>query len=178
MPIQRFSRGVAATLLAMLIAAAVVAAHSATQSSRASSPDELVGEVRALRADVQESAAATIRAQLLVGRLQLQEGRINNVAWQLADVRRLLEGREAQKAKPLGSRKSIEERMAAGVTGFDQAIRDVNSELARIEAEEQPLRNQETQLASQLKAEQQRWMEFSSRLDELERALPNTPRKQ
>ena len=177
MSTHRSKQSAIVTLLVGLLAAGVVVAHSAQQSSRASSPDEIVAELRALRADVRETGAATIRAQLLVGRLQLQEGRINNVAWQLAEVRRLLADHEAKKAKPLASLKRAEDGIAKGVTGFDLAIATARAELARIEQEEQPLRAQEAQLARQLNAEQQRWTEFNSQLDQLERTLAKSERQ-
>ena len=52
-------------------------------------------EVRALRADIQQMADASIRAQLLVARLQVQEQRIAGIARQLAETEeqmRALEG--------------------------------------------------------------------------------------
>jgi hypothetical protein len=41
--------------------------------------DELVVEVQALRAEMNQAAAASIRAQLLVGRLQMEDQRISGV---------------------------------------------------------------------------------------------------
>ena len=47
---------------------------------------ELLTEVRALRADVNQAAGASMRMQLLVARLSLQEQRVNTVGHQLTDV--------------------------------------------------------------------------------------------
>src|SRR5881396_3108941 len=67
----------AAGALAALVVAAVsiVAAQSALTTpskSDASSPEELLAEVRGLRADFQQVARVSVQAQLLVARLQLK----------------------------------------------------------------------------------------------------------
>jgi hypothetical protein len=78
--------GVAAVVLIGI--AAVVAGQSArvAPSTTTSSLDDLLAEVRELRAEIHQAAGASIRTQLLVARLQLQEQRLNAVAQQLADV--------------------------------------------------------------------------------------------
>src|SRR6188508_1202901 len=48
--------------------------------------DELVVEVQALRAEMNQAAAASIRAQLLVGRLQIEDQRISAVVRDLEAV--------------------------------------------------------------------------------------------
>jgi len=69
-------RPVAVASLAVLGGMAIATAQ--TQSGGTRSPfDELLTEVRALREDVNQAASASIRAQLIVARLQLQEQRIN-----------------------------------------------------------------------------------------------------
>src|SRR4029453_3374789 len=57
-----------------------------TQTAAPSAMDALLAEVRGLRAEVHQAAGASIRTQLLVARLSLQEQRINGVAKQLTDV--------------------------------------------------------------------------------------------
>src|SRR5689334_5158762 len=61
--------------------------------------DELLAEVRALRADINNSTRAGLRAQLLGMRLQLQEQRIGVVSRQLTEVQeRLRANAQAQTA--------------------------------------------------------------------------------
>src|SRR5690242_2459156 len=48
--------------------------------------DELVVEVQALRAEMNQAASASIRAQLLVGRLQMEDQRIAGVVRELESV--------------------------------------------------------------------------------------------
>ena len=50
-------------------------------------------------------------------------------------------------------------------------LKDRQSELLRTQRDDQAMRAQETEIAALLAAEQGRWMEFNSRLDDLERAL-------
>jgi len=52
--------------------------------------DDLLQEVRGFRADLNQSAGASMRMQLLLARLQLQEHRITAVADQLEEVKRML----------------------------------------------------------------------------------------
>src|SRR6185503_3038870 len=65
---------------------------ASSQPASASSADALLAEVRAIRADLNNVAGSSIRTQLLVARLQLQEQRINTVARQLSDVQAQLLG--------------------------------------------------------------------------------------
>src|SRR6185436_7675898 len=53
---------------------------------RAASMDDVVAEVRALRAEMKQSAEASLRAQLLVARLQVEEQRISGLARQLSET--------------------------------------------------------------------------------------------
>jgi hypothetical protein len=83
---RRFWRatGVLATAVVVATVSVVAAQSSLTTPTRAdaSSSDELLTEIRGLRADLQQAAKISIRAQLLVARLQLQEQRINVVGGQ------------------------------------------------------------------------------------------------
>ena len=67
----------------MFVGAAVLSAQAPsppTSSTRPASIEDLVDEVRGLRADIQQMADSSIRAQLLVARLQVQEQRIAGIA--------------------------------------------------------------------------------------------------
>ncbi len=136
--------------------------------------EELLAEVRALRAEVTEAAAASIRAQLLVARLELQEQRVNAVAGKLADVR-------AQLASVRRDEAVMQERMRASEQGqarlapedrSDAEMQALTVQLNQGRAHEQDLQSQESMLLSAASAERTRWSEFNSRLDALERSLP------
>ena len=71
--------------------------------------DDLLAEMRGLRADLNQSSTASVRAQLLVGRLQLQEVRINTLGRDLTDIRQRLTGQAsvlARLRKRIGSRRA------------------------------------------------------------------------
>ena len=153
-------------------------AVAAAQGQRpAASLDDLLSEVRGLRADINQSAGASIRAQLLMGRLQLQEQRTNTVVSQLADVRRLLSEVERRRDSDTTQLKRIEEALQSPNTPqpqrkeLEQDAGHFRSMLAQHQREEQRLRSQESELAGALAAEQGRWLDFNARLDELERAF-------
>ena len=59
--------------------------------------DEVLAELRALRAELIEVAHASLRAQLLVARLALQEQRITTVSKELADVHEKLQANDRQR---------------------------------------------------------------------------------
>ena len=146
------------------------------QSSRSTTPsaDDLLAEVRGLRAEFNQAAGASVRTQLLVARLQLQEQRVNAVARQLADVQdRLAAVQQGQAA--------TSERLAASEDGqqrlppedrSDDQIRALKLQLEQVQKREQDLRAQEASLSARLAAEQATWTQFNTRLDALERSLP------
>ena len=107
--------------------------------------DEVVAELRGIRADLAETSSASVRAQLLLARLQLQEQRIYGLMRQIGEVQNQTAAARQE------ARGAERERM-------QQLI--------------QELSNREAELSHQLSVEQARWSEFSDRLDTLERALP------
>jgi hypothetical protein len=156
------------TVAAMLLAVVV----SGQGRQPATPADELLAEVRALRADVNNAARAQMRAQLLGMRLQLQEQRIGAVARQLTDVQeRLRANQQAQttlatqlKAFPFNS----EDREIA--EGFGQILAPLKGQLAELERTDQRLKADEGDLQRTLMAEQARWTSFNAQIEELERA--------
>jgi len=146
----------------------------------ASSPlDQLLLEVRQLRGEIKQAADSSMRAQLFVARLQLQEQRVNAVARQLMDVQNRLAAVRQQQAQ-------LRQRLTASEEGqnllppedrSDDQIRALRVQVERAQAREDELRAQETTLIAALTAEQARWNEFNERLDALERSLsPGKPR--
>jgi predicted nucleic acid-binding Zn-ribbon protein len=148
-----------------------------TQTTGPSTMEALLGEVRGLRAEMHQAAGASIRTQLLVARLSLQEQRTNSVAKQLTDVqtqRAAMEGPTAQFDQRFNK---LEELLRSASTPPDQR-RQLEQEfesmkLVRTDMRQrlQRLVNQETAFASQLATEQSRWVEFNDRLDQIEREI-------
>jgi chromosome segregation ATPase len=133
--------------------------------------DELLSELRGLRAELRQAASASISAQVLMGRLALQEHRITAAARQLADVQTQVanhaqaRGRFEQQLKALEVERGMPEQQR------NEILPAVKAELERHQQRERELREQEASLQALMNAEQSRWSDFNSRLDELERAL-------
>lgn len=149
--------------------------------ARPAPPDELLAEVRALRAEINQAAGTSLRAQLLVARLQLQEQRINTVARQLADVQERLASTERALVPMTTRLKHAHEEPPAEVSAeqrrdMEQHRQFLKAQLEQMRKLEQGLRGQEASLSAHLAESQSRWSEFNERLDELERMLPTRPR--
>jgi hypothetical protein len=126
--------------------------------------DDLLSEVRALRGELNEAAGASIQAQLLVARLTLQEGRINTLAQQAADVRQQLSATQGALAPFAAEMKRMQDAR-------ENADPQVRAMFEQMQKQEQQLRRQEAELVGLIAAEQARWSGFNARLDDLERVL-------
>ena len=163
----------------VLVAAAVnVSGQSAAPAKDEDVLPALLTEVRGLRAAMEQMASAGPRIQLFTSRLQLQESRINSMARRLDTVRdELAKARhELQSAQDEQAR--VENALATGSMPVGMPREDVERMLRQAKAEvadRKPavarLTAEETQLTQDIAAEQARWTEINSRLDDLERAL-------
>jgi chromosome segregation ATPase len=136
----------------------------------------LVAEVRALRLAVEQTSAQTSQAQLLLGRVQLQENRLATLGRQYQEARaRLLdaqmtqaesERRLQQVTVQVRNTEDPQERLA-----IEARIPDWKNEIARHQARTVQLQGDETAAFQALTTEQQRWSDFNERLGALERAL-------
>jgi hypothetical protein len=182
--------------IAILLAALGVPALLA-QGQRGGSGDPsaaLLLEVRGLRAELGEFSRASLRAQLLVARLQLQEQRILYFDRQRAELHSQVTAateRAAAAAMDIERTQDQIKSLRPGsspptgpaqvgppdMSQFMRPMLELSLAGARKEAEaaskaEQELRAQEAEAIANLSAEQGRWNEFNVRLDELERSLP------
>jgi chromosome segregation ATPase len=162
--------------LALAAAVVVGAASAVSGQDESSSPGalgRLVAEVQALRADVAQASSVGIRAQLLVGRLQLQEQRISSVGRQLADAQAELQSVERSNADLATRLRVLHDRQERlGGEGVEREVEAASLALDNAAQREPTLRALEQSLASLLDEEQARWTDYSSRLDDIERALP------
>ena len=174
-----------ATALRVLLVTSLVAIGATGRSLAAraqqppSAPDAisaLLVEVRGLRGALEQMATAGPRVQLALGRVQLQEQRILNqtrrldeVSESLVDAQRRLEPM-TQRIKTL--REFVEMDPNPDIRrGREQELADAKAEWSRLNVDVQRLTAQETALAADLAAEQNRWTDFNRLLEELERAL-------
>jgi chromosome segregation ATPase len=160
--------------------AATPAAHEAqaTAAAREDVLPALLIEVRGLRAAMEQMAAAGPRVQLALGRVQLQEQRINTL------IRRLDEAHAAvvQTQKEYDRLKQqigeLEESIRTCQTAACPPIEEMKGALAHtqrtlVEATGnlQRATAEEGSIASALAGEQARWTDLNQRLEALEAAL-------
>jgi chromosome segregation ATPase len=136
----------------------------------------LLIEVRGLRNAMEQMAAAGPRVQLALGRLQLQEQRINNLARRLDSIRvSITEAQEDREKSEMMARDlqraSGEHRDAEGQQEIAQELKKWRARLARAEADVRRLTAEEAMLPQEIAAEQNRWSEINQRLEELDRGL-------
>jgi predicted nucleic acid-binding Zn-ribbon protein len=136
----------------------------------------LLAEVKGLRAAMEQMASAGPHIQLLVARLQLEEGRINTMVHRLDGVRDSLTSaqrelddlvdKQQRGEAALNGAGSVPDRDALTqmVARSKRQAADSRAQVARFTAEE-------AQLTQDVASEQARWTEVNQRLDELERAL-------
>ena len=172
---------------AVVIATAMVGGLASGQpSGRAATMDDLLAEMKALRADLRESSVASQRLQVLVARSSLQEQRLRGLSQQLnesnASVDRVVEQRaEFQRRIP-----EIEDGLA-GSGQFAQMPRaaaetllaEIKRNLVTLQSQEQELRGRAGELADLVSSEQLRWAELNGKLDTLDLQLqsPSPPQR-
>ena len=141
----------------------------------------LVTEVRALRVELSQVASASVRSQLLVTRVQLQEQRLMHLDRQRAEVAARLGEAEKMRTMFAVQMKQFEEHSGKAAPeerrGLDDALGALKPQLQAAEASATTLRGEQEALLNAMASEQSRWTDFNSRLDELERALPGLTRR-
>jgi chromosome segregation ATPase len=167
-----------AVTLTLTIAAAVGWSAAGRAQSAGASPDvlnALLMEVRGLRAAMELMAAAGPRVQLALGRLQLQEQRINNLVRRLETVRASLAPAQKEHDELVDNlREQTELLPARSPTDrprYEGEITQIKTNLTRISGDLQRLLNEEALLNQEIAIEQGRWTNFNQRLEELERSL-------
>jgi hypothetical protein len=160
----------------------VVSAQTGTQSTPA--PDtmaQLLAEVRSLRAEVRQAADTSLRAQLLVARLQLQEQRINSLTRQLADTQKQLGDNERGRAAMAGSMtmfgRDEDARPGDENKELDKVLGPLKAQLKLMEKADADLQAQQTYLTGLIAEEQSRWATFNAMLDELGKPVEVKPRR-
>lgn len=161
----------------LLLVACLFVPSAAFAQARTDDPiRELLSEVRLLRQALERAATTGTRIQLLVARLQLQEQRISDLSRRLDGVRSELRDIERGLA-PMGQQlESFEEAVAQGTDAderraAEQQVAVMKAQLAGMDRRRQELTSDEALLSQQLSAEQNRWVDFNERLEQLEQSL-------
>src|SRR5687768_13653393 len=163
-------------LVAVLIVLATTAGGETQQQPNPDTLGALLVEVRGLRSAIEQMASVGPSIQLAMGRLQLQEQRINTLVRRADGLRDALAAAYKQ-AGPLQDRmrngqRELEDNPEPGRRSqLQDSLADLKQQLARATAEIQRLQTEEADAASQVASEQARWAEINQRLEELDRAL-------
>ena len=147
-----------------------------TRTTVEDSQNPLLSGVRALRAEVHQIASAGIRTQLLVARLQLQEQRVIMAGRQLLEAQSALMDIQqeiaAEQARVVELEKSLLGRTPQGQAQLQQAILEAKAQIERQRTQEAQLEARVAECLRAVNDSQVQWMNFSERLDVLERSLP------
>lgn len=121
-------------------------------------------------------ASAGPRVQLALGRLQLQEQRVNTLARRLEDARTSL-AQARTGLEDLMLRMNENERLSRESSNpevrqaAEAELKQLKTAVARGTLNLQRLQGEEATLSQDISAEQGRWSELNQRLEELELAL-------
>ncbi len=166
-------RMIVCAVLTLFATAAPLWAQESTQAAdTAKAIRELTGEVRSLRAVIERTAESQLQGQILGLYLSLQQNRVTHATTRLDAVRRELEtittnGHElTQNAAALETALS-QEADPAKRQQLEQQVRDQKAELERMAAQEQQIRAREAEADQESQAEEARWTELISRLEQL-----------
>lgn len=148
---------------------------------------DLLKEVRQLRLAVERTNFNLFRAQVLVGRIRLQQDRIDRLTQQIEEIRtqsadnKSNQSRLQDRIKELDSRIS-QERDLTLRTQFESEQKEMKFLVEQQGAWEEQQRQRENQLSIQMQAEQEKLRRLNDRLDALEREFeiqnaPTSPSK-
>jgi predicted nucleic acid-binding Zn-ribbon protein len=153
-----------------------MAAQTARPPQDADVLSALLVEVRGLRQAMEQIGTSGARVQLSLGRLQLQEQRVNNTIRRLESVRDSRAQAEKDYASTLGQVATFEnmfkgEKEVPADNPLGAMLANFKKAVAASEAEIQRLQQEEALIEQQISLEQGRWSEINRALEELERAF-------
>jgi len=172
-----------AFLVASIVIACVCAdARVNTQTQSADITTALLTEVRALRTTIALVLGAGANGQLTLGRLQLQEQRVNAIGARLDTTRERLAEAQREALEHRDYCKSLESAVTTPATWthgdyptsretLEQMLTRCRTEMASAAIEIQRLTGEEAALAADLSTEQSRWSDLNRRLEEIEVVL-------
>ncbi len=159
-----------------LLGMTLFSGQATTQPPRTASMDDVVTEVRALRNDIQQMAESSLRAQLLVARLQVEEQRIEGLARQLAETDQQMRALEGAR-NPMLSQIVKEFDKEPREPGEPDMFAGIRAQLDKIENGDPELKERQASLSRLLAEEQARWVAFNGQLEELEKRVATAKRR-
>ena len=161
------------TLFVFVLLVCVFSTASAQESPKSAvrpgseqSLQELVTEVRQLRATLQRMNAAIYRGQVLLERLKLQQDQVTRISRDLAQVREHVQELRADQHRIKEMLRRMEEGVEAGIKHPGE-LASIKGELELLAQREQRLIVRETRLASDLEGERALLNELNDKLNAL-----------
>jgi outer membrane murein-binding lipoprotein Lpp len=158
---------------AMLASLAVpLAAQTPQANDTATAVRELTAEIRTLRAAIERTSDHQLQSQVLGLYLNLQQNRVSQATARLDGARRELEGltnrdRELAQSAAAGDLALTQETDPAKRREIEQGQRAMKDEAERVAVQLQQVRNREAEAYQAEQAEEARWTDLISRLEQL-----------
>ena len=169
-------------VLIVLIIGLSVSPTASQSTARPSPPQEdvlpaLLTEVRGLRAAMEQMASAGPRVQLALGRVQLQEQRVNNLLRRVEEGRSHLAETQRKYEQTQQELRNLETMIrdprpdGPPVAELQNMQRGTEHEVARLAADLQRLTAESAAIDADLATEQGRWIDLNQRMEALEQSL-------
>jgi chromosome segregation ATPase len=138
----------------------------------------LLAEIRQLRQDLQTSAIAARRAQILIYRLHVQEAAVAHASQRLDEAKSSIEQlRATRKYQELQIKRyeDMKDRAenATQRQQFEDAITELKAQMEALVPEEQQAQMRQTELEQQSRIEQAKLDQLQDELDRLDQAVMN-----
>jgi len=150
------------------------------QAPPAESPtlQAMLAEIRQLRQDLQTSAIAARKAQILIYRLHLQEAAVAHASQRLDEAKssaEQLQARRKYQEIQIKQYETLKDRAenAAQRQQFEDAIFELQAQTEAWAVEEQEAHRKESELEQQSRIEQAKLDQLQDELDRLDRAVMN-----
>jgi chromosome segregation ATPase len=163
-------------LLALLLFAERAPAQ--TKSPDSQTLQQILGEVRQLRRELQATAVAAQRGQILMYRLQAQESTVRRLQDRADDARSKLTQIDQEKGKLSEAIKQFEEPQAQNQTDDPASRKEFEQTLANLKGRLEAVSNDETETQAkladaeeQLRVEQAKLGRLQDELDRLDKSL-------
>jgi len=167
-------KSLAVALIAILVLAVTggVTGQQRPAPSRAATLDDLLEELRAFRSELRDSSATSLRGQLLLARLQLQEQRVNTIWRQLSEVEDRLQVTQKEGAAPEHILKLLGVEPGSNPPAQMAPVIDMfKTQMAAAEKANTDLKQRQAELTQLMTNEQSRWTTLNAEIEALEKAL-------
>ena len=153
-------------LACLFVPAYTVKSQTAARPTSEQSLQELVAEVRQLRATLQRMNAAVYKGQVLLERLKLQQEQVTRLSRELAEVREGISNVRVERSRMKEHMKRLEEAVESGAQ-HPRELAAANAEIEQLIQREEQLLGREARFAVDLEAERAILNDLNNKLNAL-----------